>query len=214
MASNESSISFSLLDTGFEGFPGTVLTIVTYAVSSFASGPQGEMRPRLTTSITAHALDEPTPIMQSTHIYWNLNAFKAKDVLNDTTVWMPYSDRWIMTDPILIPTGEIGTTASTPGLDFTSPKTVGDAVADAAGLCGGNCTGVDNAFIIDRPDYVSSEDNLKVLSMWSDTTGKLSHPQTYARANKSPQQASRWRSQPISKVFRSIPATARTVRYP
>lgn len=129
------------------------------------------MRPRLTASIVSNALDEPTPIMLSTHIYWNLNGFKSPTVLNDTTLWMPYSDRWIETDGILIPTGEIGTTASTPGLDFTSPKTIGDAVADAEGLCGTNCTGVDNAFILDRPAYVSAETNVHVLSMWSDITG-------------------------------------------
>lgn len=118
--------------------------------------------------------------MLSNHIYWNLNAFKAADVLNDTYLWMPYSDRYIMTDTILIPTGEIGTVASQPGLDFTSPKTIGDAVADAEGLCGANCTGVDNAFIVDRPNYVAAEGNLKVLSMWSETTGiqmDLSHNQ-------------------------------------
>lgn len=171
VASNDSSITFSLLDTGFEGFPGTVLTVVTYSVSSFPSGPQGEIRPRFTASVTSHALDEPTPIMLSTHIYWNLNAFKAQTVLNDTTLWMPYSDRWIKTDGILIPTGEIGTVASTPGLDFTSPKTIGDAIADAEGLCGTNCTGVDNAFILDRPAFVSADTNVKALSIWSDITG-------------------------------------------
>jgi aldose 1-epimerase len=180
VASNDSSITFSLLDAGFEGFPGTVLTIASYAVSVYPSGPQGEYRPRFTSTITAHALDEPTPIMLSNHIYWNLNAFKAETIENDTTLWMPYADRWIKTDGILIPTGEIGTTASTPGLDFTSPKTIGAAIADAEGLCGTNCTGVDNAFINDRPVYVGSDTNLKVLSLWSNTTGilmELSHNQ-------------------------------------
>ena len=171
MTSNDTSISFTLLDTAFEGFPGTVLTVATYSVLSFPSGPQGEMRPRLTVSLVSSALDEPTPIMLSTHIYWNLNGFKEHDVRNDTTLWMPYSDRYIETDGILIPTGEIGTTASRPALDFTTPKTIGDAVADAQGACGTNCTGVDNAFILDRPNFVSAETNLKVLSMWSDTTG-------------------------------------------
>ena len=109
--------------------------------------------------------------MLSTHIYWALNGFKTQDARNDTTLYMPYSTRWIPTDGILIPTGEIGTVASTPGLDFTSPKTIGDAVADAEGLCGTNCTGVDNAFIIDRPQFTPVEANTKVLSMWSESTG-------------------------------------------
>jgi aldose 1-epimerase len=129
------------------------------------------MRPRLSVSLVSSALDEPTPIMLSTHIYWTLNAFKEKTVLNNTYLYMPYSDRWIETDGILIPTGEIGTVATTPALDFTSPKTIGAAVDDAQGLCGTNCTGVDNAFIIDRPQFTPVEANTKVLSMWSDTTG-------------------------------------------
>jgi aldose 1-epimerase len=171
VASNDTSITFSLLDAGFENFPGTVLTLVTYAVGSAASGPQGQVRPRFTASITAHALDEPTPIMLSTHIYWNLNAFKAQTILNDTSFYMPYADRWIPTDSILIPTGELGTTASEPALDFTTPKTVGEGVAQAEGLCGANCTGIDNAFIFDRPAYVGADTYYPIFSMWSTTTG-------------------------------------------
>lgn len=109
--------------------------------------------------------------MLSTHIYWNLNGFKSPTILNDTTLSMPYSTRWIATDGILIPTGEIRTTASTPALDFTSPKLLATAIDDAQGLCGTDCVGIDNAFILDRPAYTPQEANINALSVWSDTTG-------------------------------------------
>lgn len=172
LSHNESSISFMLLDDGFEGFPGKVLTTAVYSVSSYPSGPRGQNQPRLTTKLTAVALDHATPIMLSNHIYWNLNAFKAQTILNDTTLWMPYSDRYIETDPILIPTGEIGLVSNTPALDFLDPKLLGTAINNATGVCGNNCTGIDNAFIIDRPAYSRDDDaNFPVLSVWSNITG-------------------------------------------
>lgn len=172
VSASSSSISFSLLDTGFEGFPGTVLTVATYTVGVYPSGPQGEIRPRLTTSLVSHALDEPTPIMLATHFYWNLNAFKEETMLNDTKLWMPYADRYIEVDPILIPTGVIGTVDTVPALDFTSPKLLGDSIKGAQGLCGNNCTGVDNAFINDRPVGAGdTSTGYPVLSIWSDSTG-------------------------------------------
>ena len=174
VASNDSSITFSFLDTGFEGFPGTVYTLVTYAVSSYPSGPQGQVRPRLTTNIVSSALDQMTPIMLSTHIYWNLNGFKQQNILNDTTLWMPYSDRYIQTDGILIPNGTIGLTSDVPALDFLTPSLLGNNIDAAAGqnICGTNCTGVDNAFILDRPAAAGdTSTGYPVLSLWSDTTG-------------------------------------------
>ncbi len=99
---NDSSISFMLLDTGFEGFPGTVLTTATFSVSVEESGPQGQMRPRLSSSMVSVALDAETPIMLANHIYWNLNGFKASTILNDTSLWMPHADRYIEIDTIEI----------------------------------------------------------------------------------------------------------------
>lgn len=172
VASSRSSITFSLLDTGFQGFPGTVLTTATYTLGSFPSGRQGEMRPRLTCNTVSQALDEETPIMLANHIYWNLNAFKEATILNDTTLWMPYSNRYIMVDPILIPTGAIGDVLDLPALDFTSPKLIGDAVDNATGVCGADCTGIDNAFVLDRPaDAGPTASTFPVLSLWSKTTG-------------------------------------------
>jgi len=171
-SNSSSSITFTLLDTAFEGFPGSVLTHVTYTLSSTMSGPLGQLNPRFTAKSVSIALDQMTPIMLANHIYWNLNAFSAATILNDTTLWMPYSDRYIEIDNIEVPTGGLATVSSNPPLDFTSPKTVGRDIASCLNCCGFNCTGYDNAFILDRPRYTGPEaSNFPVLSLWSQTTG-------------------------------------------
>ena len=110
VVANASSITFSLLDpAGFQGFPGTVFTTATFSVSSSPSGPQGQLRPRLTSQLVSTALDAATPIMLANHIYWNLNAFKQATILNDTSLFLPYADRYIEIDNIEVPTGQIGT---------------------------------------------------------------------------------------------------------
>jgi aldose 1-epimerase len=171
IANNDTAVTFGFLDQVLEGFPGTVYTLVTYAVSTHAGGAEGQIRSRLTASIVSAALDEPTPIMLSTHIFWNLNAFKQKTVLEDTTLWMPYATRYIQTDGILIPNGSIGAVSSQPALDFTSPKTVGYSIDVAQGVCGTGCTGVDNAFILDRSAGSGDSSLIPAISMWSSTTG-------------------------------------------
>ncbi|KAG9767709.1 aldose 1-epimerase [Exophiala dermatitidis] len=172
VTSSNSSVTFSLLDTGFEGFPGTVLTTATFTVESYPSGPQGQMRPRFTSNMVSQAIDQETPIMLANHIYWNLNGFKQGTILNDTTMWMPYSDRYIVVDPILIPTGALGSVSNLQAINFTSPKLFGTAVDNATGVCGQGCTGVDNAFIVDRPpNSGATSSSFPVLSLWSETTG-------------------------------------------
>lgn len=170
-AQSNNSITFSFLDMALQGFPGSVYTQATYTVSSVASGPYGELHPRLTSRMTSLALDVPTPIMLANHIYWNLNAFTQANILNDTTLWMPYSDRYINVDNLKVPNGTIGTVASYRPLDFTSPKLIGRDVMNAH-LAGFNSTGYDNAFIIDRPKNTGLEpSNFPVLSLWSSATG-------------------------------------------
>ena len=49
---------------------------------------------------------------------------------------------------------------------------IGPAIKNATGLCGFNCTGIDNAFILDRPlDTGDMASNFPVLTAWSTTTG-------------------------------------------
>lgn len=82
---NESSITFSFYDQGFEGFPGNIITYATYSVAPY----------QWTSRLVSIPLDEPTPIMLANHVYWNLGAFVSNEsstVLNDT-LHMPYSAR-------------------------------------------------------------------------------------------------------------------------
>lgn len=164
---NSSSITFSLLDNAYEGFPGSIITYATYSVSSSPSGPTWTSR------LVSIPLDEPTPIMLANHVYWNLDAFNNPDdntILNNT-LHMPYSARYIEIDNIEVPNGSIGTTAGT-FLDFTSPKTIGQDIKQAVNACGLGCTGYDNAFILDRPRYSAPEaTDLSVLTMSSNVTG-------------------------------------------
>ncbi|KAI9728908.1 MAG: hypothetical protein M1834_007166 [Cirrosporium novae-zelandiae] len=157
------SITFMLADEAYEGFPGTVITYATYTVTESS----------WTSRLVSIPLDKPTPIMLANHVYWSLNAFtdtSKPTVLNDT-LWMPYSDRYILVDNILIPNGSLGVVAANPPLDFTLPKEIG-ADIESAHACGWNCTGYDNAFIVDRPRYSGPEStDLTLLSLWSNTTG-------------------------------------------
>ena len=164
VSTNASSITFSLFDYGFEGFPGNIVTYATYTVSE---------GPRWTSRLVSIPLDEPTPIMLANHVYWNLGAFvdtSATTVLNDT-LYMPYAARYIEFDGIEVPTGTIGAVKGT-FLDFTSPKQIGRDILEATNDCGTGCLGYDNAFILDRPRYSAPEStDLSVLTMSSNATG-------------------------------------------
>ena len=94
-------------------------------------------------------------------------------LIYDNTLYMPYADRYIQTDGILIPNGTIGITNGT-ALDFVKPSTIGPRIQATNGtnLCGTGCVGIDNAFVLDRPRYTSPEDpNLEVLTLSSPVTG-------------------------------------------
>ena len=159
------SITFSFYDAHTSGFPGDVLNLATYTLTDDAAW---------ISRLVSIPFNEATPIMLANHVYWNLGAFVDEDsvhIFNDT-LYMPYADRYIETDGILIPTGQIGVTNGT-ALDFThGPTQLGPNIHEAVGLCGTGCTGIDNGFILDRPRYTSPEDpNLEVLRMYSPSTG-------------------------------------------
>ncbi|KAI4092030.1 MAG: hypothetical protein LQ344_003685 [Seirophora lacunosa] len=164
VSANTTSVTFSLLDQAFEGFPGNVITYATYTVSA---------GPTWTSRLVSIPLDEPTPIMLANHVYWNLGAFvdaEGSTILNHT-LQMPYAARYIEIDNIEVPTGAIGTVHGTP-YDFTSPKQIGRDILSATNGCGYNCTGYDNAFILDRPRYSAPEaTDLSMLTLRSESTG-------------------------------------------
>jgi len=170
-AYNTSSITFTLLDpSGEQGFPGAVVSHVTYSLQPATATTRG----RLTNRIVSVSLDSYTPIMLSTHIYWNLGSFISPTILNDT-LSLPYADRIITIDSLEVPTGELQSVKypwqSPPvPLNFTSPKQIGEGTV--AQQCGDGCVGIDNAFIIDRPPY-SSQDSAEAVQLkwYSPDTG-------------------------------------------
>lgn len=129
---------------------------------------------RLTSTIVSQALDLLTPIMLANHIYWNLNAFQAATIANDTLV-MPYADRIIGIDTLEVPTGALESVTlpwQSPSLplNFTQEKMIGQGLDSMQ--CGYGCVGIDNAFIMDRPRNSWSEStDIPLLQMTGAATG-------------------------------------------
>ncbi|ODA80971.1 hypothetical protein RJ55_03931 [Drechmeria coniospora] len=142
----KSSVTFSFVDPdGKEGFPGEVVSVITYTLT----GRDWDIK------MVAVATTKRTPIMLSSHTYWNLDGFannKTSTALNHT-LHLPYSGQRIAVDNILIPTGEILANAEGSVNDFWSkPKQIGASFGDKEldGNCGFNCTGYDNCFTVNR----------------------------------------------------------------
>ncbi|KAJ5105963.1 hypothetical protein NUU61_003310 [Penicillium alfredii] len=161
-AHTSSSVTFSLLDKGFQDFPGDVLTHATFSVSTKTTPDNPKGLPQLTSKLVSLALTEKTPIMLANHIYWNLNAFQNPTVLNDTTLQLPLSQRYVAADGIEVPTGTILDVSDTHkgALDFTSPKLIGKDVDKTTGVCGTSCTGYDTCFLVDRPSSSTAQNSL------------------------------------------------------
>ncbi|KAI9717836.1 MAG: hypothetical protein M1828_007075 [Chrysothrix sp. TS-e1954] len=168
VAQTSNSITFSLYDAAFQGFPGDVLSYATYTLDVSPDG-----NPRWTSRMVSIPLNKPTPIMLANHVYWNLGAFVNKDAqtILKNPLQMPYADRYILFDGLEVPTGQLGYTPNTP-YDFTTSKTIGQDIAKTVNGCGTGCTGYDNAFILDRPRYSAPEaTDLTLLTMSSPDTG-------------------------------------------
>lgn len=173
-AHSESSVTFTLLDQGFENFPGDVISHATFTVSTEKSPENPKGLPQLTTKLISLALTKKTPIMLANHIYWNLNAFKNPNILNDTYLQLPLSERFLAADTILIPTGGIleADTAYQGAANFLEPKLVGQDIAKTTGLCGEGCTGYDTCFLLDRPAaYAAPDSMVPSVRIASDKTG-------------------------------------------
>jgi aldose 1-epimerase len=142
---NETIVFFIDDPDGSQGFPGRVQSWITYSVK----GNVWDF------NMVAIPLTKPTPIMLSSHAYWNLDGFANNEtnlVLNHT-FYMPYGGQRVDVDNILIPTGNI--LANQPGSvnDFwTAPKQLGADFNDPAlqGNCGYNCTGYDTCWLVNR----------------------------------------------------------------
>ncbi|KAK5687403.1 hypothetical protein LTS10_001541 [Elasticomyces elasticus] len=96
------SITFSLIDPdGSEGmgFPGKVIAYVTYTLTPY----QWHLR------MTALSLTKKTPIMLSSHTYWNLDGFQnpTTPLALNHSLFMPSAGLRVETDSIGIPTGNL-----------------------------------------------------------------------------------------------------------
>jgi len=156
-AQTQHSVTFSLLDpNGMEGFPGNQLTHVTYT-----------LEPKAKWKISMQAtVDKLSPILLSSHVFWNLDGYKDAATLDKHFAQFAAS-RYIQTDGILIPNGTIASTKGTP-LDFSNATSLGAAINKTVGLdlCGTGCVGFDNCWLYDKP-----QDKTPIFSVWSTTSG-------------------------------------------
>ncbi|KAL6708942.1 hypothetical protein ACN47E_002069 [Coniothyrium glycines] len=163
------SITFSIVDPdGKEGFPGEVVSYITYTMSPNTWHIK----------IVALATTKKTPIMLTSHTYWNLDGFGNPD--DDTTLnhtfYLPFSGQTVGVDGNLIPNGII--LPAQPGSvnDFWSaPKQIGANLTapESLGNCGTNCTGYDNCWLVNRAQNGPFDwrQTGPVASLWSEWSG-------------------------------------------
>jgi len=146
VAHTPDSITFSIVDPdGDQGFPGEVISYITYTMTPY----QWHIK------MVALSTTKKTPIMLSSHTYWNLDAFQnnVTALALNHTLYLPYSGQRIGTDGILIPNGTILPNQQYSVNDFWSaPKQLGVNLTspDAYGNCGTNCTGYDTCYLVNR----------------------------------------------------------------
>lgn len=151
-----SQITFTIVDpNGEQGFPNQVVGKIEYELL-----PGAKWRTRMT-----GVADGLTPIMLSSHVYWNLDAYAANSSASDHLIQMN-APSYIVTDGNLIPTGEIASVART-ALDFNKSRKIGSLLNRTEGLCGTGCIGYDNALVY-HP-HRSNKD--EVMKMWSEESG-------------------------------------------
>jgi len=138
------SIGFKIVDPdGKEGFPGEVISYITYSLGDMTWDAK----------MVASATTKKTPIMLTSHTYWNLDGFSnpTNNTILNHTLYLPYSSHRIEVDNILIPTGEILPNTKGSVNDFWSqPKKIGDGFNDPEihGNCGWKCIGYGNALFL------------------------------------------------------------------
>lgn len=111
---NSAAVEFSYRSAdGEEGFPGNLVTKLVYSLTD-----ENELR------LDYEAVtDKATPINLTTHVYFNLAG--SGNCLNHD-LWIA-SDKYIVADPELIPTGEIATVKGTL-VDFTTVTRIGERI--------------------------------------------------------------------------------------
>jgi aldose 1-epimerase len=145
------TIIFKMVDPdGSEGFPGEVTSYIEYYLAPY--------RWHVYMNGTA---TKATPIMLTSHVYWNLDGFQnpSSPTALGHNLFLPFSGTRLEVDGILIPTGNvIPNAAGSPNDFWTTPKDIGKSFDDPAmkGNCGTNCTGYDNCYIVQRSQFGSN----------------------------------------------------------
>ena len=161
---NEPSISLTLVDEdGMENYPGTVNVNVIYTLTEDNS-----------IKIEYFATtDKPTPINLTNHSYFNLNGYDSGDILNHRA--QLYTDKFTPFNEHFCPTGEIASVKGT-AYDFTSPKSIADAVNDTEDEQIRINLGVDNSFFYGREGIMKhfatlyAPESGRILDTYSDQT--------------------------------------------
>ncbi|KAF8680572.1 Aldose 1-epimerase [Rhizoctonia solani] len=113
VSSTPSSLTFQHFDPADEGFPGDVTAKVVYRLS-----PGGKYDAVVTATAT-----QKTPIMVTTHVYWNLDAFQETSNIFNHSLRID-SSKYIQGNMYLIPTGNLTSVQGT-ALDFRKERSLG-----------------------------------------------------------------------------------------
>ncbi|KAL8486712.1 hypothetical protein ACS0TY_023416 [Phlomoides rotata] len=143
---------------GEEGFPGTVLISVTYAL----------LEPyKLSVTMKAKPLNKATPINLAQHTYWNLGGHNSGDILSESL--QIFSSHITPVDEHLIPIGNFASVKHTP-FDFVKPRVIKSPIKD---LPNGS-TGYDINYVVDGRRGLKLKPIAVVYDKRSGRTMKLS----------------------------------------
>ena len=117
---------------GEDGFPGNLVTEVTYTIG-------GDNSLRIDYNATS---DKPTPVNFTNHAYFNLSAGKSTSII-EHQLTIP-ADSITPVDSVLIPTGKLLAVKETP-FDFTSSKSIGKDIDQVSG-------GYDHNFVLNKKE--------------------------------------------------------------
>jgi aldose 1-epimerase len=120
-AADSVGVKFTYLSKdGEEGYPGNLSVTVVYTLND-----KNEFKAEFSATT-----DKATVVNLAHHTYWNLGGPAAGDILGH--LMMINADKYTPVDAGLIPTGELKDVAGTP-MDFTTPKTIGERIAQVEG---------------------------------------------------------------------------------